>query len=270
MTRLHTAQLRSRPLTRMRRAQVLHTAWSHGPTEQKRTCSSAQMRHETSLTLPLLPPLLPLVLRLLLEGADIGEIFNSKIKAKLVDLETGEPTDKFDPLKFDQKKAAKDANLGVAIPSDKDIAGIKRRSKYAVVYEVLSPEGGLEQVVLPVHGKGLWSTMYGFLAINADSTTIQGIGYYQHGETPGLGGEVDNPRWKAIWKGKKLFNEQWDLTLEVIKGAVDSSRDDAKYKIDGLAGATLTTRGVDLMIKYWLGPEGFEKFLQSMRQGGGV
>lgn len=204
------------------------------------------------------------------EGADIGEIFNSKIKAKLVDLETGEPTDKFDPLKFDQKKAAKDANLGVAIPSDKDIAGIKRRSKYAVVYEVLSPEGGLEQVVLPVHGKGLWSTMYGFLAINADSTTIQGIGYYQHGETPGLGGEVDNPRWKAIWKGKKLFNEQWDLTLEVIKGAVDSSRDDAKYKIDGLAGATLTTRGVDLMIKYWLGPEGFEKFLQSMRQGGGV
>ena len=95
---------------------------------------------------------------------------------------------------------------------------------------------------------------------------MAGIGFYEHTETPGLGGEVDNPKWKASWVGKSAYDGDV-LALEVIKGKVDTSRDGAEYQIDGLAGATLTTRGVDNLIKYWLGDQGFKSFIENLKTG---
>ena len=69
-----------------------------------------------------------------------------------------------------------------------------------LVYELRDDAGALDLVVLPVHGLGLWSILYGFVALDADLETIRGLTYYEHKETPGLGGEVDNPRWKSLWK----------------------------------------------------------------------
>ena len=77
---------------------------------------------------------------------------------------------------------------------------IKRKPKYMVIYEV--EEGDkIDKYIFPIYGKGLWSTMYGFIALDKDLKTIKGFTFYEHGETPGLGGEVDNPKWKNIVEG---------------------------------------------------------------------
>ena len=121
--------------------------------------------------------------------------------------------------------------------------------------------------MLPIVGKGLWSTMYGFLAMEPDLKTIRGINYYEQGETPGLGGEVDNPRWKAQWKGKIAYQDG-KPAIDVVKGSVGASDPNAKYKIDGLAGATITSNGVENTVKYWLGDDGFGKFIKRQRKKG--
>ena len=124
-------------------------------------------------------------------------------------------------------------------------------------------------MILPVHGKGLWSTLYGYLALDSDLTTINGFAFYEHGETPGLGGEVDNPRWKAQWIGKKAFDQEGNIKIKVLKGKVNPKSSDLQHEIDGLAGATITARGVDSLLRYWLGESGFKPLLDRTRSKGG-
>jgi Na+-transporting NADH:ubiquinone oxidoreductase subunit C len=195
------------------------------------------------------------------------------IQPRLVDLETGEYVDpsvvgKTAALDYDQRKAAKDPELSDAIDGSEDIANIKRRVRYAKVY-VVEQAGQLETIILPVSGYGLWSTLHGFLALEGDANTIVGLGFYEHAETPGLGGEVDNPNWKAIWPGKKVYDLDASDTpkIEVVKGAVDRSRTDAQYLVDGLSGATLTSRGITNLVQYWAGEHGFQQYLNRLRSG---
>jgi Na+-transporting NADH:ubiquinone oxidoreductase subunit C len=126
----------------------------------------------------------------------------------------------------------------------------------------------LQSIILPVNGYGLWSTMYGFLALEPDAQTVQSINLYDQAETPGLGGEVVNPIWRALWKGKKVYSDKGDVALTLVKGGVDESRADAVYKVDGLAGATLTSRGVSNLVQYWMGAEGFATYLNKIRTKG--
>ena len=170
------------------------------------------------------------------------------------------------PATYDQQAAAKDPALSVALTNDP--ASIKRRAKYASVYLVKAPDDSIDRIILPVHGYGLWSTMYGFIALENDFDTIIGFGFYDQGETPGLGGEVDNPNWKALWEGKKVYNEQGEAVIQLAKGGVDSSDPQAIHKVDGLSGATLTSRGVTNLVQYWLGEEGFGPFLSTLRSEG--
>ncbi len=201
------------------------------------------------------------------DKGDVQQIFKEKIDIGLVDLQTGEflsedqYNEKLNPNTFDIKEMADNEEYGLSIPPDKDIAHILRMPKYMPVY-MLKNGDEVQKYILPIYGKGLWSTMYGFLALASDLETIEGITFYEHGETPGLGGEVDNPRWKALWKGKKVFDESGKVKLTVIKGRVDPSSPDARYKVDGLSGATLTTRGLDAMTKFWLGENGYGPFIQ--------
>lgn len=200
------------------------------------------------------------------DGADVEKIYSEKIEPKLVDLKTGEYVDD-DAEEYDQYKLAKDPAIAVRLSPDLDIAGIRSIAPRSVVYEVRDG-GKLSQVVFPVHGKGLWSTMYGYLAVSADTNTIMGLGFYEHGETPGLGGEVDNPRWKSLWKDKKLRDPQDSLKIEVVKGAVDTSRPDAGYQVDGLSGATITSRGVSDLVRFWMGEQGFAGYLKKVKERG--
>ena len=201
---------------------------------------------------------------LLEQGVSIEAQFE-QISTRVVDLETGRFTDAVDVASYDQRKASKDPALSIALDPKQDPAKIKRRANYATVY-LLETEQGIEKIILPIKGYGLWSTLYGFLALESDLQTVAGIGFYEHTETPGLGGEIDNPRWKAGWVGKQAYR-QGDVVINVLKGKVDMSREGADSQIDGLAGATLTTRGVDNLVRYWLGDEGFRPLINYLQAG---
>ena len=193
------------------------------------------------------------------EGIDVNKTFSS-FQPLVVDLNSGKFTDKFDPFIFDDKKAAQDPLLSVSLENDP--ASIGRRTNYATIYLLKKDDGSLDKVILPIHGYGLWSTLYGFIALENNLNDIFGLQFYQHAETPGLGAEVDNPKWKAQWKGKKLNNENGELMIQVAKTQ--------KYKehhIDALAGATLTSNGVDNLVKFWMGKDGFKKFLNNLKNG---
>lgn len=201
---------------------------------------------------------------LLGSDGDVEAAFK-RVEARVVNLETGEFAEDVDPARYDQRKAAKDPKRSSALSRDEDIASISRRAQYATVYFVREGDA-IRQVILPVHGYGLWSTLYGFLALKGDFRTVAGLKFYDHAETPGLGGEVDNPSWLAKWDGKVAFDESGKAIIEVIKGSVDATRPGAEHRVDGLAGATLTARGVDNLLKFWLGENGFGPFLARMRK----
>ena len=196
----------------------------------------------------------------------IDEQFAS-VNTRVVDLRTGRFTDDVDPERYDQRKAAKDPAQSLKLDSDQDMAKISRRENYAVIYLVEGEGGELEKIILPVDGYGLWSTLYGFVALEADANTVAGLGFYEHAETPGLGGEVDNPRWKALWPGKQVYKDG-TVKIGLVKGSVDPAGANADWEIDGLSGATLTARGVTNLVQFWLGEDGFEPFLENLRTGG--
>jgi Na+-transporting NADH:ubiquinone oxidoreductase subunit C len=191
-----------------------------------------------------------------------------KIQVKIIDLQTGKFTDAIaDVEKFDQISSSKKPELSDALNPEDDIAKLIRREKYAKVFLVNDDAGVLSKVILPVRGKGLWSTMSGFISLDKDLNTVLGFGFYAHAETPGLGGEVDNPKWKSIWVGKQIYSETGEVKVSVIKGHVDEATSEKEYKVDGLSGATLTSVGVSNLVKYWMGDTGYKPFLTNLKNG---
>jgi Na+-transporting NADH:ubiquinone oxidoreductase subunit C len=204
---------------------------------------------------------------LLEADTDVNQAFAEKIEPKLVDIETGDYVEGMDVEAYDQRKAAKDPAQSIAIPADKDIAHIRTKAKLAKVYLVKKGDS-IQSIILPVSGYGLWSTLYGFLALDADGQTVQSINFYDQAETPGLGGEVVNPNWRALWNGKKVYSESGEPVLTLIKGVVDTNKAGSEYQVDGLAGATLTSVGVSNLVKYWMSNEGFAPYLNKIRTAG--
>lgn len=202
---------------------------------------------------------------LLKPGIDVNQAFE-QVQPIVIDLDTGTMAEGVDPETFDQSKADKNPDYVEEIAKREDVAGIKRRAKLQRVY-LVKKEGELDQVVLHVYGKGLWSTMKGFLSLDKDAITVRGFNFYSHAETPGLGGEIDHPKWIAQWPGKKVYDENMKPAVDVLKGAVDPEMANAEYKIDGLSGATLTSVGVENTFTYWLSDSGYSKFLTKVRNG---
>ena len=203
---------------------------------------------------------------LLEPGKNVDAIFNERVVTRVVDLKTGKFTDAVDPVSYDQRRASKDPSLSTNLSADEDIAKISRREDYSVVYLIQDENEQLQKIILPVKGYGLWSTLYGFLALEADANTVVGLVFYEHAETPGLGGEVDNPVWKAKWVGKEVYDEG-DVAISIIKGSVDPSSSNAVHQVDGLSGATLTSRGVHNLLHFWLGDNGYKPFLTNLKNG---
>lgn len=199
------------------------------------------------------------------EGKSVEEQF-AEVSTRVVDLRTGKFVDDVDAQKYDQRKAAKDPAQSEQLSAEQDMAKISRRENYSLVYVVEDSTGEIEKIILPIHGYGLWSTLYGYIALESDGNTVAGLGFSEHGETPGLGGEVDNPRWKANWPGKKVYRDG-EVAIGLIKGAVDPASANAPWQVDGLAGATLTARGVTNLVQFWLGENGFEPFLNNLNAG---
>lgn len=196
-------------------------------------------------------------------AGNIPALYAENIEPRLVDFATGDFVDG-DAAAYDQRKAAKDPAESIKLSAEDDIAKIIRRANTGTVYLV---KDGAEtsKVIIPVHGNGLWSMMYAFVAVETDGNTVSGITYYEQGETPGLGGEVENPTWRAQFVGKKLFDENHKPAIQVVKGGAPQG---SEHGVDGLSGATLTSVGVQHTFDFWLGDMGFGPFLAKVRDGG--
>lgn len=197
------------------------------------------------------------------KGVNIDDEFK-KVQPVVIDLTTGKETKNINPAKYDMKTALKDPSTTIQLAPDKDIAKIKAIPKYSIVY-MMKQNGKLKKIILPIYGKGLWSTMYAFIALDADLNTIKGLTFYEHGETPGLGGEIDNPKWKSLWVNKKAYKDN-EIAIKVIKGSVDNSRKEAIYQVDGLSGATLTSVGVSNTVRFWFSDSGYGKYLNELKK----
>lgn len=197
-----------------------------------------------------------------------------RFETLIINLKDGQPlteddlrVEKISLDSYDARKAAKDPNMSVEVSPPRALPQISRRELFAQVFQLKKEDGSIDQVILPIYGKGLWSTLYGFIAVDADGVTIRGITFYEHGETPGLGGEVDNQAWKDQWPGKKAFADSAtssETPIPSISVAKGTSGGDI-HKVDGLSGATITSNGVTSLVKYWLGPDGFGPFLANRR-----
>lgn len=205
---------------------------------------------------------------LLEPGADVDEAFQS-IETRLIDFETGAYVEDADPERFDPFDAVKDPERSVAVPPEIDRARVSRRARWGLVYLVVEA-GAVQRIILPVSGYGLWSTMYGFISVEADGNTVVDITFYDHGETPGLGDQIAKPAWRALWQNKRLYDESGVLQVEVVKGRVSADDPLAPYRVDGISGATLTGNGVTHLLRYWLGDHGYGPYLRTIREGDGT
>ena len=201
-----------------------------------------------------------------LQAEEVAAIFAKSIQAKVVLLETGKVDSEIDAANFDQKAAMADPLTSKPAPDNR--AKVRRIPNHALVYDVVT-NGELTSIIIPIEGKGLWSTLYGYIALAPDSNTIVGITFYEHGETPGLGGEIDNPRWKARWSGRIAFNSRWQPVIGVNKGMAGPPETDP-HRVDGLSGATITSRGVTALVRFWLGDDGFGPYLANYRAEAGI
>lgn len=193
---------------------------------------------------------------------DVKATFESNIETIVVDLATGDIV-QFDSAQartdfitgFDFEKTKFDAKQSIKLDKAQDKAGIQRMATRSPVY-LAKENGAVKSIILPIQGYGLWGVMYGFIALAPNGEGIQNLQFYKHNETPGLGGEIQNPTWTKQWQGKSL-------PIQIVKGVAKGN-----HQVDGLSGATLTSNGVDNTVAFWTGEKGFGRFLTKVRKEG--
>lgn len=197
-------------------------------------------------------------------SAEVQAIFDRSIRVRAVDLKTGQllPEDKFDAKGYDQRKARNDPALSRAAPAND--AQVARLPNVGTVYQVQGVGQRVEQLVLPIEGMGMWGTVYGFLSLDRDGNTVRGLTFYEQKETPGLGGEIANPKWQALWVGRKAYDASWAPQLAVIKGQAGPPQNDPHH-VDGLSGATITSNGITRVVRFWLSDHGYAPYLKTVR-----
>lgn len=212
------------------------------------------------------------------EAGGVNKLFEDRFETTIIDLDTGnvaiqecgealqEAGKVVDNVQanFDQIWCSKSKKPEVAEKLEKkeDIAGIKYRERFSHVFTLRSSDGQVEKYVFPVRGYGLWSMMQGYMAVETDLKTVAGLTFYDHGETPGLGGEIVNPSWRQKWEGKKIY-DGGEVALEVSKGDQSSN----PYGVDALSGATITSNGVTKMVEFWMGDQGFGPYIAQQKSG---
>ena len=197
---------------------------------------------------------------------ELQAIFDQNIVVRLIDLKTGAlvPEGKIDAKSYDQKKARNDpAQSRVAPPNP---ALVARLPNFGAVYLVTRgvKDAPPELVVLPIEGMAMWGTVYGFIALDRDGNTVRGLTFYDQKETPGLGGEIGNPKWQALWVGRKAYDASWAPQLAVIKGQTGPPQNDPHH-VDGLSGATITSNGITRVVRFWLSDQGYAPYLKTVR-----
>ena len=183
---------------------------------------------------------------------------------RVLNIDTGQFDDSIDPSGFDPRAARNDPDLSVAISAEADLAGIGRRSRYEVVY--LAYEGdALKRVIFPIFGEGMWSTLYGYVALENDLSTIAAATFYEQAETAGLGDRITEPAWLAKWAGVRLYGNDGGYRFRIAPGPVDPASAAAAHEVDGISGATVTGNAVSRLVRYWFGPDGYGPFIDNLR-----
>ena len=206
----------------------------------------------------------------IISSANLVEVYGStenamkNISKVIINLETGKKIDR-DPSTYDLSKELRMEGMYKNLSPEEDIASIKKRENFSKIYIEYQGEK-VKTLILPVRGYGLWGIMYGYLAINEDLNTVIGLEFYEHKETPGLGAEIVNPKWKAMWQNKEIYDPTGKVNLKVIKGVSLIDDEDYKYQIDGLSGATITSNGVTNLIAFWMGPKGYLPFIENLKK----
>lgn len=200
-------------------------------------------------------------------GRDRDEVFASRIRARLVDLATGEYVESpdIDPLRYDQRRARNDPAR--SRPAPDNASEITRIPHLALVYIALNESGESEQIVLPIEGNGLYGMIYGFLALERDANTVRGIAFHELSETPGLGSLIAGAKWRAQWVGRKVYDEEGSVAIEVIKQGGGPPETDP-HRVNAITGASISGYAIEDMLGFWMGESGFGPFITRLREQG--
>ena len=187
----------------------------------------------------------------------------AELDVRVVNLDSGRFEAALNPDTVDARAAATDPDLSTAIPADADSARLGRRAIHQVVYLVWEDQT-LSRVILPIHGQGMWSTLWGFIALESDLNTIAALTFYEQGETAGLGDQIESTAWQARWRGRKLKNSAGDIRFRVATGVVEDGTPGSEFLVDGLSGATVTGNAVTALIRFWFSELGYGLFLNEL------
>jgi Na+-transporting NADH:ubiquinone oxidoreductase subunit C len=194
-----------------------------------------------------------------------GEILDvvEELDIRIINIETGEFDTEQDAAEFDARAAVNNPELSIMIPPEVDGASLGRRSSYEVIYLVWNDDK-LGRIIFPIVGQGMWSTIYGFIALKSDLNTISAVSFYEQTETAGLGDQIKRPDWQGQWQGRKLFDSQGKFRFRTGPGTINPNSAAAAHQVDSLSGATVTSDAVTRMIAYWFGPNGYKTFLDKL------
>lgn len=198
--------------------------------------------------------------------AELQRLFADRVEARLVDLQQGRllEVDAAEVAAFDPARARREPASSRQAPPNR--AGISRLPQQGLVY-LVREQDKVSRMVLAIDGLGMWGGMQGFIALDADARTVQGIAFYEQKETPGLGGEVANPQWQALWRGRLAYDAEGQPRLALLKGPAGSPADDPHH-VDGLSGATITSQSVTRIVQFWLSDDGWGRWLRRVRNEG--
>jgi Na+-transporting NADH:ubiquinone oxidoreductase subunit C len=199
-----------------------------------------------------------------IEDDDMLELYKS-LDLRIIDIDAASYDEEINPDTFSERQALTEPDWSIAIPSNYDRAALGSRSRFAPIYMVWN-EDQLERVILPVRGSGMWSMLYGYIALEPDLNTIAGMAFYEQNETPGLGSQITHAHWLEQWKGRKVYDYEGNPRFRVNEGTVEHGSEIAGFEVDALTGATVTGNSVTSLMHYWFGPHGYQPFLLTLRE----
>jgi len=123
-------------------------------------------------------------------------------------------------------------------------------------------DGKLQRLILPIAGQGMWAPIRGYLALESDLRTVAAISFHDMAETPGIGDKIQDPAWRAQWRGKLAYDDNGTPAL--------GASADPRYRIDAIAGATVTVTAATKIVRDALGADGFGPFVDQLRRNGGA
>jgi Na+-transporting NADH:ubiquinone oxidoreductase subunit C len=167
-----------------------------------------------------------------------------ELDARVVDLTSGISTSTLNGHAYDHW-----APTGVDTDPtimEMDSVGLSTLPRYVPIYIVSGPTG-IERLVLPLHGRGMWSMLLGYVALEPDLQTIATLAFYKHGETPGIGDRILDDTWLQSWQGKRLYDSSGAVQIRM-----DANKNTpAQYRVDAITGATVTSQAVARMVAFW-------------------